>query len=68
MQSAWKTETGHLACRWSDAGQHIEYNPPWMQNALEVPSGYLPPVPDFASRSPFGGVAWFQPNPDRDRE
>jgi hypothetical protein len=68
MQSTWKTETGQLACRWSVAGHRIEYNPPWMQSALEIPSGYLEPVPDFASRSPFGGVSWFQPKPDRDPE
>jgi hypothetical protein len=64
MQSSWETETGSLVCRWADAGRRIEYNPPWMQTASEIPSGYLPPMPDFASRSPFGGVAWFQPHPD----
>jgi hypothetical protein len=30
---------------------------------------YLPPVPDFASHSPFGGASWFQPHlADRDPE
>jgi hypothetical protein len=35
-----------------------------------VQSGYLPPVPDFASHSPFGGTtSWFQlHNTERDSE
>jgi len=57
----WGTEAGHLACRWSEVGQRARYNPLWMQEAVGVPSGYLPPVPDFASHSPFGGMAaWLQ--------
>jgi hypothetical protein len=64
---SWNNETGQLARSWSDAGQYIRYNPGWMQETSEVQSGYLPPIPDFVSRSPFGGVSWFQPNPaDRD--
>jgi hypothetical protein len=58
---SWQTETGRLACRWFDVGQRAEYNPRWMQEAVNTPSGYLPPVPDFASHSPFGGATWFQP-------
>ena len=30
MRSSWQTETGHLACRWSEVGQRVEYNSPWM--------------------------------------
>jgi hypothetical protein len=42
-------------------GQHIQYNPRWMQESADIRSGYLPPVPDFASHSPFGGAtSWFQ--------
>ena len=64
---SWQTEDGHLECQWSGVGGHVKYNPSWMQEALNIQSGYLPPVTDFANRSPFGGVAWFQPNPaDRD--
>jgi hypothetical protein len=59
---SWQTETGQLACRWSEVGQRIPYNPRWMQDASDVPSGYLPPVPDFASHSPFGGAEWFLPH------
>jgi len=63
MTSSWQFEKEHLACHWSDAGQRVNYNPAWMQETSEIQSGYLPPLPDFASRSPFGGVSWFQPKP-----
>ena len=62
MSSSWQTETGRLVCRWTEAGQRIEYNPPWMREASDAPSGYLPRVPDFASHSPFGGPDWFLPH------
>ena len=62
MRTSWQAETGHLACRWSEAGQRVQYNPSWMQEASEIQSGYLPPVPDFASHSPFGGSTWFHPH------
>jgi hypothetical protein len=64
MQSLWQSETGQLMCRWSEIGPRDSYSPPWMKEALAAPSGYLAPLTDFASRSPFGGVAWFQPNPN----
>jgi hypothetical protein len=58
---SWQTETGHLACRWSETGQRVRYNPRWMQETSDLKSGYLPPAPDFASHSPFGGTtSWFQ--------
>lgn len=60
MQSSWQNETGHLVCRWSEAGQRLPYNPRWMQDASDVHGSYLPPVPDFASHSPFGGPSWFE--------
>jgi hypothetical protein len=66
----WQTEMGHLACRWSEAGQHVQYDLRWMQETSDIQSGFLPPVPDFPSHSPFGGVTpWFRPhtaalNPD----
>jgi len=67
IRPSWHTETGHLACIWSEAGQYVQYNPKWMRETLDAPSGYLPPLPDFVSRSPFGGVSWFQPHSfDRD--
>jgi hypothetical protein len=61
MKSTWQTETGHLACRWSEVGQRFQYNPLWIQETSKVQSGYLRPAPDFASHSPFGGAYWFQP-------
>ena len=58
---AWQTETGHLACRWSEVRQQVQYNPGWMEETSDIQSGYLPPLPDFASHSPFGGAtSWFQ--------
>ena len=60
MTSAWQTETGRLACHRSEIGQRVQYNPRWMQETSE--SGYVPPVPDFASRSPFAGASWFLAN------
>ena len=60
MKSSWRMETGHLLCRWSEVVQHVQYNPPWMQEASEVQGSYLPPLPDFASHSPFGGATWFE--------
>jgi hypothetical protein len=60
MRSSWQTETGHLACRWSEVGQRVRYTPRWIEEASDIQSGYLPPIPDFASHSPFGGASWFQ--------
>jgi hypothetical protein len=58
---SWQTEAGRLACRWSEAGPRVPYDPRWMQETSEVPSGYLPPLTDFASHSPFAGATWFHP-------
>ena len=63
MDSSWKSETGRLTCVWSAIGRRDAYHPAWMREAAEVPSGYVAPPPDFLGHSPFGGVAWFQPNP-----
>jgi hypothetical protein len=60
MKSSWQTETGHLECRWSAVAQLTPYNPPWMQEASNIHGSYLPPLPDFASHSPFGGATWFE--------
>ena len=62
MKLSWQTETGNLACCWSEVGQRVQYNPDWMQETSEVQVGYLPPLPDFASHSPFGGASWFEPH------
>jgi hypothetical protein len=66
MKLTWNTQTDRLACRWSEVGQWVQYDAQWMREASNVPSGYLPPVPDFASHSPFGGPDWFELHlPDR---
>lgn len=71
MIFSWKSEAGHLECRCREEarepGQRVQYNPTWTQQASDVPSGYLEPLTDFASHSPFGGAFWFQPDlADRD--
>jgi hypothetical protein len=38
-------------------GQRVQSDPRWMQETLSLRGGYLSPVPDFASHSPFGGVS-----------
>ena len=69
MRSSWQWEPGHIACRWSDVGQRVQYNPGWIPEDAHMQGAYLPPVPDFASHSPFGGVSWFQLHlADRDPE
>jgi len=59
MSSSWQTESGHLVCRWSEVGEHVPYDSQWMREASDIHGSYLPPVPDFASHSPFGGATWF---------
>src|ERR1700733_6588074 len=61
MRSSWRTETGQLACCWSEVGQRVPYNPGWMQETSE--SRYVPPVPAFASHSAFGGASCSYPIP-----
>ena len=69
MRSSWQWETGHVACRWSELGQRVQYTPGWVPEDAHMQGAYLPPVPDFASHSPFGGVSWFQLHlADRDPE
>jgi len=50
-------------------GQRVPYNLGRMQETSDIQSGYLPPLPDFASHSPFGGASWFEPHTaDRNSE
>jgi hypothetical protein len=60
MRSSWKTEAGHLVCRWSEVGLGAQDNLGWIEETAEVHGSYLSPVPDFASHSPFGGASWFE--------
>jgi len=63
MASIWTQESGRLTLHWSHLSQSVRYEPFWMGEVSTPPSSYVSPLPDFASHSPFGGVAWFQPNP-----
>jgi len=62
MKSSWQVDTGTLACRWSEVGERVQYNSSWMQETSDIQGGYSPPLPDFASHSPFGGASWFEPH------
>jgi hypothetical protein len=72
MRSSWQIAAGHLECRWSEVGQHVQYDSPWMRGASDVQGSYLPPLPEFASHGPFGGARgapWFlRYTPDRESE
>ena len=45
MKSSWQTDTGTLACHWSEAGQQVRYNSAWMQEASNIQGSYLQPLP-----------------------
>jgi len=62
MKSSWTPEIGHLSCHWSEVGRPVNYHSRWMLENPEAHGTWLPPVPDFASHSPFGGPSWFQPH------
>ena len=62
MDSLWQTAEGRLVRRWSEVEKRIPYTFDWDQQGSEVYCGYLPPVPDFASHSPFGAADWFEPH------
>jgi hypothetical protein len=64
MKSSWMPEAKHLACHWSEVGRPLDYEPGWMLENSEGHGGWLPPVSDFPSHSPFGGASWFHPRPD----
>ena len=64
MTTSWEVELGHLACHWSEEGwnneaKRIRYDAAWMRDAADGHGSYLPPLPDFASHSPFGIPASF---------
>jgi hypothetical protein len=56
----WVSERGIIACRWTEVGQRMICASQWKEDAMK--GSYLPPPPDFASHSPFGGATWFTPH------
>jgi hypothetical protein len=60
MKSSWDLEKGHLTCRWFEVGNRVQYDSAWMRESVDVRGSYLPPLPDFASHSPFGAPSGFQ--------
>lgn len=64
MTSSWQIKDGHLVRLWSGQVEHTECNSLLEQLPSGTQSGYLPPMPDFPSHSPFGGPSWFWFLPD----
>jgi hypothetical protein len=58
--TAWVSEGDRIACRWTEVGQGRVCGWQWMGEVMH--GSYLPPPPDFASHSPFGGATWFTPH------
>jgi hypothetical protein len=67
MKTSWHAETGQLTLHWSHVGERIPFDMPFTSEASSAQGSYLPPPPDFANHSPFGGPSWFQPALTRDR-
>jgi hypothetical protein len=63
MKVSWQTETDRLVCRWSEAGERVQYNPRWVQDASRNvhKKNVSPLVLDFTRLSPFGGREWYAP-------
>ena len=58
---SWQTVTNgrdRLACRWSEAGERIQYSAPWMREAASnvYIENVIAPILDFTKLSPFGKV------------
>ncbi len=64
MKTSWETETDRLVCRWSDVGERVPYNPPWIEDAARnVHEKNVSPLgPVFTRLSPFGGGQWYAPH------
>jgi len=58
--ASWVYEGGKIRCRWVEVGR-IACASQCLKEAMN--GSYLPPPPDFASKSPFGGpTMWFNPH------
>ncbi|HEY1965026.1 MAG TPA: hypothetical protein VGG59_08850 [Acidobacteriaceae bacterium] len=67
MKTSWHEETGQLTLHWCGVGERILFDTSFAQETSSAQGSYLPPLPDFASHSPFGGPSWFQPDLTLDR-
>jgi hypothetical protein len=69
MEMSWQRETGRLICQWSEVGERVPYNPPWMQDASRDVhrKNVSPSFLDFTKLSPFGGREWYDPGSARTR-
>lgn len=70
MTSSWQMKDGHIVCRWFGLRERAKYEPLWIQASSDTQGSYLPPMPDFANHSPFGGPNsfWFLPRQYRHPE
>lgn len=62
MSSLWQSIKGRLVCHWAEIEKCVQYSPCWAHKDSEIYCEYLPPAPDFAAHSPFGGADWFEPH------
>ena len=64
MDINWHTESGRLACRWSELQQRVPYNPGWMREGISTGAERsVPCFLDFRRFSGLGGRRWFEPDP-----
>ena len=70
MTSSWQMKDGHVVCRWFGLMERVKCESPWMQTSSDIHGSYMPPMPDFANHSPFGGPYsfWFLPKHYRQPE
>ena len=57
--TGWESDGNSIVCRWVEVEQPSPFASQWIDE--EMHGSYLPPPPDFASHSPFGGATWFTP-------
>ncbi len=62
MKTLWRAQADGIVCRWSETGEGIQYNPPWLRESSQnVDRSVTPTVPDFTAHSPVGSGEWFVP-------
>jgi hypothetical protein len=60
MKMSWQTEADRLVCRWFEVGEHLQYNPCWIQDTSTNgdTKKALPSVVVLARLSPLGRGGW----------